>query len=392
MNPSFWRDVWVVAGKEITDALRDRRTLLRLMLPTLLMGPLILLGLSSLIASLEERADKREVMAVGMAHAPTLRNYIERQTYTIVATPADYEAQLRDRSLSQPVLVVGEAFEQELRQGELPTVQVVSDSANQRARSAAGSIHQLLIGFNQERAALQLAFLGVSSEVLQAVEVQELDLASTQAKASNFTSILPMFIIMAVLYGALTAALDSTAGERERGSLEPLLMNPSSHLAVVLGKWCAVTLLGMMMAGLASASFIPAQWLIKSDSLQAMFQFGWSEAFEFMLLMLPLAMGGGALLMAVAIRSKTFKEAQASSGFVLAAMTMAPMVNLFNPGGDAWWYTWLPGLGQNTLMLLVLKGEQMTWQQLLPSVAGGVILTGVCLLFVARTMRAAVAR
>jgi len=161
----------VVAVKEMIDALRDRRTLLRLMLPKLFMGPLIMLALSSLIASLEERADKREVMAVGMAHAPTLRNYIERQTYTLVPAPSDYEAQLRDRRLPHPVLVVGEAFEQELRQGEMPTVQVVSDSANQRARSAAGGIHQLLMGFNQERAALQLALMGVSSEVLQVVDV-----------------------------------------------------------------------------------------------------------------------------------------------------------------------------------------------------------------------------
>ena len=73
--------------------------------------------------------------------------------------------------------------------------------------------------------------------------VQERDLASIQARATRMTAIIPMFIIMAVLYGALTAALDSTAGERERGSLEPLLMNPVSHLALVVGKWCAVALL-----------------------------------------------------------------------------------------------------------------------------------------------------
>jgi sodium transport system permease protein len=392
MNHSFWRNLTVVAVKEVTDALRDRRTLLRLMLPTLFMGPLILLALSSLIASLEERADKREVMAVGMTNAPTLRNYIERQTYTVLNAAADYEDRLRDRSLSYPVIVVGEKFEQELLQGDLPTVDIVSDSANQRASAAVGGVRRLLMGFNQERAALRLALRGVSTGVLQTVDVQDRDLASVQARASNLTSILPMFILMAVLYGALTAALDSTAGERERGSLEPLLMNPAQHLAVVVGKWCAVTLLGMLMASIACLSFIPAQWLIRSDSLQAMFQFGWREALTFVLLLLPLAMGGGALLMAVAIRSKTFKEAQAGSGLVLAAMTMTPMVNMFNPGGDAWWYAWIPGLGQNTLMLLVLKGEHLPLQQLLPTTVVGLLLTAVCLLFVARSMRTAVAR
>jgi sodium transport system permease protein len=253
-------------------------------------------------------------------------------------------------------------------------------------------VQRLLLGFNQERAALSLALRGVSADLLQAVDVQERDLASVQARASRLTVMLPMFILMAVLYGAFTAALDSTAGERERGSLEPLLMNPTSHLALVLGKWCAVAVLGMMMAGISCLSFIPAQWFIRSDSLQAMFQFGWKEALAFMLLLFPLAAGGGALLMAVAIRSKTFKEAQASSGLVLALITMTPMVSVFNPGGDAWWYAWLPGLGQNTLMLLVLKGEPMTVLQVLPSMVVGALLSVGCLVFVARSMRAAVAR
>jgi sodium transport system permease protein len=202
----------------------------------------------------------------------------------------------------------------------------------------------------------------------------------------------PMFIIMAVLYGALTAALDSTSGERERGSLEPLLMNPAPHMALVLGKWGAVALLGMAVALLANLSFIPAQALIKSDSLQAMFQFGWYEVTVFLLLQLPLAAGLGALLMAIAIRTKTFKEAQASSTLVITLVALAPMVSLLNPGGEAAWYYWVPGLAQNSLMMLVLKGETLPLLKLLPSMAVGVLMTLACLLFVARSMRGAVAR
>ncbi len=71
---------------------------------------------------------------------------------------------------------------------------------------------------------------------------------------------------------------------------------------------------------------------------------------------------------------------------------MAPMVSIMNPGGDAWWYLWLPGLAQNTLMLHVLKGEPLQWLQVMPSVLVGAVLTAVGLLFVARSMRAAVAR
>jgi sodium transport system permease protein len=271
-------------------------------------------------------------------------------------------------------------------------VELVSDSSNQRAASAVPSLQRLLMGFNQERATLSLALRGVSTELLQAVSIDERDLASIQARATRITAIIPMFIIMAVLYGALTAALDSTAGERERGSLEPLLMNPVQHLALVIGKWCAVATLGMAVALIASLSFVPAQWFLRSDSLQAMFQFGMPEVLAFLLLQLPLAAGLGAVLMAMAIRSKTFKEAQAGSGLVITLVGLTPMVSVLNPGGDASWYLWVPGLSQNTLMMLVLKGEALTLAQVIPGVLVGALLMVSCLLYVAHSMRSAVAR
>ena len=392
MKANFFRSVGVVLVKEVVDALRDRRTLLRLMIPAVLMGPLLLLAISGLISSLEERAEKREVMVVGMEHAPTLRNFLERQTYSITTAPLDYEARLRASTLLVPVLVVGPQFERELLEGERPGVELVSDSSNQRAGSGVPALLRLLTGFNQERATLSLALRGVSTELLQPVSVNERDLASVQARATRITAIVPMFIIMAVLYGALTAALDSTAGERERGSLEPLLMNPVQHLALVVGKWGAVAILGMAVALIASLSFVPAQWFLRSDSLQAMFQFGIPEVIAFLLLQLPLAAGLGAVLMALAIRSKTFKEAQAGSGLIITLVGLAPMVSMLNPGGDAPWYLWVPGLSQNTLMMLVLKGETLTFAQVFPGVLVGVLLMIGCMLYVARSMRSAVAR
>lgn len=391
-SSTLMRNVGIVLAKEVIDALRDRRTLLRLLIPAVLMGPLLLLALSSLISSLEDRAEKREVLVAGIEHAPTLRNYLERQTFTVKTAPADHEARLRATTLLEPVLVIGADFEAQLLRGEQPTVEIVSDSANQRAAGGVGSLQRLLGGFNRERAGLNLALRGVSSDLLNPVDVEERDLASGQARAARITGIIPMFIIMAVLYGALTAALDSTAGERERGSLEPLLMNPVQQIALVLGKWGAVAALGLAVALLSCVSFIPAQWLLKSDSLQAMFQFGPHEVVAFLLLQLPLAAGLGALLMALAIRSKTFKEAQAGSALVITLVGLAPMVSLLNPSGDAPWYLWVPGLAQNTLMMWVLKGETLTVAQVLPSVLVGAVLTVACLAYVARSMRGAVSR
>ena len=77
MSKLFLKSFWIVFTKEVADALRDRRTLLRLLVPAVLMGPLLLLALSTLISSLEQRAEKRVVLVVGIEHAPSLRNFLE---------------------------------------------------------------------------------------------------------------------------------------------------------------------------------------------------------------------------------------------------------------------------------------------------------------------------
>lgn len=392
MSNATLRAFFTVLRKEVVDAMRDRRTLLRLMIPALLMGPLMLMMMSGLVASFEERAEKREIQVVGIEHAPTLRNFLERQTYTIKTAPADYEAQLRSARLGDPIMVIPEDFEVLLAGGRPVTVEIVSDSANQRASAGVGSLNRLLQAFGQERAVLTLALRGVGTEQLQPVKVEERDLASQQARATRITAMLPMFIMMAVLYGALTAALDSTAGERERGSLEPLLVNPAPHGAIVAGKWGAVVMMGMMVALLSNISFLPAQQLMRSDSLQAMFQFGWREAAMFLLLQLPLGAGLSAVLMALAIRTKTFKEAQASATLVMTAVSLTPMVSIMNPGAESAWHLWVPGLAQNALMMTVLKGEPLTFMKVMPSVAVGALLTIAGLAFVTRSMRAAVSR
>ena len=387
-----WRATGVVFRKEWTDAFRDRRTLVVILLSSVLMGPLVLIALSAFVATFEARAEKREVVVQGIVNAPTLQNYLERQTYVIKTAPADFEARLRASTLTDPVLVVPSDFEAALLRGETPTLELVSDSANKQAESGTGRLARLLDGFNRERATLNLALRGVSPQLLQAVQVDESDLASTQTRATQVTGMLPFFVLMAVLYGALNAALDTTAGERERGSLEPLLMNPAPHWAMVLGKWGAVASLSMLIAVLSCFSFLPAQWLLRSDTLQALFQFGLREALMFLVVLLPLAAALSAVLMAVAIRCKSFKEAQANSTVVILGVSLLPLVTVFNLGGEAAWHLWVPALAQNTLMTRVLKGEDFSAAQVLIPLLVCVVLTVAGVWFVGRKLRSAAVR
>jgi sodium transport system permease protein len=387
-----WQTAFTIFRKEIVDALRDRRTLLTVLASSVLMGPLVLLAISGLVASLEANAEQREVVVADPGRAPTLVNFFARQTYTVRPAPADHERLLRKAKLADAVVVVPADFEAALQRGDAPIVEIVSDSANQRSQASAGRVARLLEAFSRERATLTLALRGVSPDALEAVRVAEHDLASTQTRATQITGMLPFFVLMAVLTGALNAALDTTAGERERGSLEPLLMNPAERWVLVLGKWGAVASVGMLIAVLACFSFLPGQWLLRSDTLAAMFQYGVREALLFLVVLLPFAAAAAALLMAVAIRCKTFKEAQASTTVVMLAASLLPLINVFSLGEESPWYLWVPALAQNVLMTHVLKGEAFGAEQLAVPLGVCAVLAAGGVWFVARTLRSAAVR
>jgi len=383
------RPAWIVFRKELLDALRDRRTLFMVLLSSVAIGPLVLVLISALVSDVEKRAEARELVVQGIEHAPTLRNHLERQTYTISAAPADWEQQLRDSKLGEPVLVIGEHFEAELARGEAPVVELVASAGNQRAQGSVRRVARLLQGFNQEQAALRLAVRGVAPAVLQALQVEERDLANPATRAAQLATMVPFFVLMAVLYGALNAALDTTAGERERGSLEPLLMNPASRTALVVGKWGAVASVGMLIAVLSCFSFLPGQWLLRSETLAALFRFGPAEAAWFLALLLPLAGALAALLMAIAIRCKTFKEAQANATVVVLGVSLLPLVSILNQQGEAPWHLWVPVLAQVTLMGRVLRGAPMGWAEVLLPLAVCALLSALCIAAVARTLKSA---
>jgi sodium transport system permease protein len=358
-------------------------------LSSVAIGPLVLVALSALVAAIEARAEQREVLVSGAEHAPALTNYLQRQTWTLQPAPTDYETQLQAGRLAQPVLVLPADFEAQIARGEVPLVEIVSSSANSRAQTGVARLARAVRGFAQEQATLRLALRGVAPTLLEVVDVQERDLANPQTRAARLTGMLPFFVLMAVLYGALNAALDTTAGERERGSLEPLLMNPAPRSALVLGKWGAVASVGMLIALLSCLSFLPGQWLLRSETLAALFQFGMREVGLFLALLAPLAAALAALMMAVAIRCKTFKEAQANNTVVVLGISLLPLMTLFNDGGDAPWQLWVPALGQVVLMNRVLKGEAVGPADLVGPLLVCAAVAALGLAYVTRQLRGA---
>ena len=160
----------------------------------------------------------------------------------------------------------------------------------------------------------------------------------------------------------------------------------------MLGKWAAVATVAMLIALLSVASFLPSGALIRSETLRALFVFGPREAAGLLALLAPLAAALSALLMAVAIRCRSFKEAQAGSTVVVLAVSLLPMVALFSSSGERPWFVWVPALAQYTLMNRVLRGEPLDSVQVGVPLLVSVLLAAVCLAYVAARLRAAAVR
>jgi sodium transport system permease protein len=148
----------------------------------------------------------------------------------------------------------------------------------------------------------------------------------------------------------------------------------------------------MMIAVLSCFSFLPGEWLLRSDLLAAMFQFGPREALWFLVLLLPLAALLSALMMAVAIRCRSVKEAQANNALVILGVTMVPLITVFSQEGEKPWHLWLPALAQVTLMNRVLKGETIDTLAWATPLIVAALLSAMFVIFVAGQLRAAAVR
>lgn len=385
--PSLLRAIWIIYSKEMLEACRDRRTLAALALNAVVIGPLLLFALSNLIDGLRLHSAMRGMVVQGIEHAPSLRNYLLRQSYVLTPAPADYEHRLRINQLDQPVVVIPPGFESDISHGRRPMVAIFSSSTNRRADESVPRVAQALMGFSSEQATLRVALRGLSPGMLQVMELQEHDVSSARAKAAQFLAMVPLFLMMAVLYGVLNTALDTTAGEKERGSLDPLLITPVSPWAVTLGKWAAATSTGLLITALSCLGFLPAQHLVASDTLTGMFQFGWAEAGMFILTLAPFAAALAALIMAISMRSRSVKEAHANNALVIIATSMLPLITLFELGERQAWHWWTPALAQCVQMNEILKGEPLSLIHVAIPFGVAAALSGLCLMLVARQLR-----
>ncbi|MGZ3459905.1 MAG: ABC transporter permease, partial [Archangium sp.] len=228
-----------VLRKELKDHLRDRRSVTSVVLGSLV-GPVLFAVLFTVVASWNREDKPLELPVVGRAYAPSLMAFLERSGAKLSEAPPDYESQIQAGTLDA-VLVVPEDYGKDFAAGRSARVQLVMDNSRNKARATVQRAQALLGQYSGMMASQRLLARGVAPQLAAPVRVEQVDLATPERLAASILNMIPIFLVMACFIGGLNVAIDTMAGERERGSLEPLLLNPVERGTLVLGKWLATT-------------------------------------------------------------------------------------------------------------------------------------------------------
>jgi sodium transport system permease protein len=359
----------IIFAKEVRDNLRDRRSVTS-GLATGLVGPavmiflIIILGRTIFADPLEKTF---RLPVAGQENAPQLMAYLRGQGVAVVDAPADPRAAVQNGDLDV-VLIIPPDYGADFQAGRPATVEIVMDSTRQSALPAVEQTRSLLGSFSGQIAALRLAARGVSPQVMDPLAIQRVDLATPETQALIFLNMLPYFIILTIFTGGMYVVIDATAGERERGSLEPLLINPAARWEFGLAKLLAsipfaafAAFFTLLVFGL-SFNLIPLE-----DYVGFQLTLNTRALFAIFLIALPMVLLASALQMIIVTFTRSFKEAQTWVGFLPLIPAMPGLALAFLPVKPSLTTMLIPTFGQQILINQLMRSEPIQAQNVLIS-------------------------
>jgi sodium transport system permease protein len=376
----------IVFRKEVLDNFRDRRTLLSALLLGPLFGPVIFafaINLS-LKQSLSDASEALDLPVLGAEHAPNLVSYLRSHNINIVEAPATYEEarEAVETGTHDVVVVIDGGFGDDLLNGTPATVAVVTDQANREADRESRRAMQALNAYSQELAGIRLAARGVNPIVLRPLNIDLIDVSTPSGRSAMLLGMLSYFFIFALLTGGMNLAIDATAGERERGSLEPLLCLPVRRDRLIYGKIAATCLFMAMSLGISLISFYVTLKFVPLEKLGMTPNFGPAVVGTAFLLLLPFTLLGASLMTLVASFTKSYKEAQTWVSIVLLAPTLPILIVSLLMVRPSTILMLVPSLSQHLLLVGLIRNEPLDFLHVAVSVVGtllaGAVLAWAC--------------
>lgn len=349
------RSIGIVLHKELLDGFRDRRSLLAALMYSLF-GPLILVLVLSVVAKRADETTPLPLAVAGGERAPHLLAALATSNIRAQPAPADVEGAVRRGELDV-ALVVHATYTQDFAAMRPARIELVYESSRGGVSPALARVERALERYGDEVARLRWLARGLSPELATPLRLERQDLAGVSPRALQALMILSMFLLLAAFYGAMNLAIDSTAGERERHTLEALLVQPIARWVIVAGKWLASSVLAITSLAL---TLLVCSRVLASERFERLdlgLALEGAQAVRLLVLLLPLGLLAPALQMLAAVFARSYKEAQT----YVTLLTLAPMVPgmLLSTGASevAAWMRRTPLLGQQVLISDVLRGE-----------------------------------
>lgn len=369
----------VIVVKEIVDNLRDRQTVFYALLFGPVLLPLMLGG--SLAASFKQLSidfdERTELPIVNAEAAPNLVRFLHGRNVDALPPPQDAALAVRTGEAAV-VLEIDAEFDAALRAARPATLTLHLDESDKASAKAARRVEALLSVWERTNDGLRLQHRGLDPTVFDSLDLVRNDVSSDGASGQLLASLLPFLLIVSMVMGGFYLAIDTTAGERERHSLEPLLGLPLARREIVLGKFGATLAFVALSGCLCALSVWGLFRLFPADLLGGRVRFDAPTVAAAFALALPLMPFIAALLIAVSAWTRSTKEAQTYLG-LLMVVPMAPffVLQFLDVGNSAWLMPW-PMLSQYLLLERSILDLPLSGDGVIASVAG--TLAGAALL------------
>ena len=352
------RGLATVFRKEVRENVRDRRALFNSLLLGPLLFPLLFVGMMWFLQSAEKERQEQalELPVIGADYAPSLVRFLEQQGTEILPEPEDPEALVREQE-AQVVLRILPEYPEQWRQGLPAPVEVISDPSRQESNAAIRKLKIILSGYGQQTAALRLQLRGISPQLAAPVMVRDVDLSTPKSRAILAVIFLPYVLMITAFTGATHLAMDTTAGEKERKSLEPLLINPVPRWQIMTGKMLTTTVFAMASLALTLVSFRIVLPYMPVGAFGMDLTLGLETLLRILWVISPVAILAAALLTLLASFAKSYREAQSYMGLVILIPMIPSLIFMANPIKAEAWMMAVPLFSQNILIGEIIRGE-----------------------------------
>ncbi|MGH8155883.1 MAG: ABC transporter permease [Rhodanobacteraceae bacterium] len=380
--------------KEVRENLRDRRTVFSALVWAPLIGPVMFVVLMNVQVNqvMAKAEGPLKVPVIGAQYAPNLIAALKQQGLVPEPPIADPDRAVRERD-ADVVLRIPADYAKAWRKGEPAQVEMIYDASQMDAGTPRSRLGSMLQRYSREQGALRLLARGLSPSVAVPLVVSDRDQSTPQSRAGMFLSFMPYFFVIALFVGGMYLAIDLTAGERERQSLEPLFANPVARWRILTGKLGAIITYSFASLVICAIAFTIAGRFLPTAKLGMAFDLGPAFVGKTVLLELPLVALFAVLQTLVAAFAKSYREAQTYLGLLMFIPIVPSLLMGFMPVKPAHWMYAIPLLGQQIGISDLLRGNHVQAVDIGVAVVcgfAGALVIGVITALVYRSERLAI--